>query len=248
MPYTVAYQNEGFPSFYSYFPEMAIGMNNYLYTFKDGQIYKHGFGNQYYGATLQAQFITHFNDAPADIKMFKTLSINGKYAEGKVSTNIKTELSEKTYTGHISTSDFERKEGIDYFNIVSDTAQEPYAYSVNGIGTLLSISGNKLTILSGDRAYVPALGVDSMAYMSGGVITEVGSIVAYNDLGSSHDYYLGSAPSPVPPIGSQMLVKRSSIAESYGLRGASMEAFVTMDAGETFEIFSVSTDVFKSFP
>jgi len=74
MAYTVAYQNDGFPSFYSFDPEMAIGMNNYLYTFKNGQIYKHGFGNKFYGNDISSSFITHFNDSPTEIKMFKTLS------------------------------------------------------------------------------------------------------------------------------------------------------------------------------
>jgi len=248
MAYTVAYQNDGFPSFYSFDPEMAIGMNNYLYTFKNGQIYKHGFGNKFYGQNISSSFITHFNDSPTEIKMFKTLSVDGKYQEGKVSANLNTNLSEKVYTGHISTTEFERKEGIDYFNIISDLSQMKYAYSVNGIGVLLSISGNKFTIMSGDRAYVPAIGVDSLAYATSTDITELGLISAYIDLGTTHEYYLNAIPSPLPPIGSKMLVKRSSLAESNGLRGTSMEASIAISPGETFEIFSVSTDVFKSFP
>jgi hypothetical protein len=248
MAYTVAYQNDGFPSFYSFDPEMAIGMNNYLYTFKNGQIYKHGFGNKFYQWDMPYSFITHFNDSPTEIKMFKTLSVDGKYQKGVITADLNTKLSEKVYTGHIDLSQFERKEGIDYFNIISKFVQDLYAYSVNGIGALLSISGNKFTIMSGDRAYVPAIGVDSLAYATSTDIIELGFISAYIDLGTTHEYYLNTTPSPLPPIGSKMLVKRSSLAESNGLRGTSMEASITIEPGETFEIFSVSTDVFKSFP
>jgi hypothetical protein len=43
MNYTLTYSEgvAGWVSFYSYYPDWIIGMNNYLYTFKGGNIYKH---------------------------------------------------------------------------------------------------------------------------------------------------------------------------------------------------------------
>ena len=41
--YTLTYSEsvQGFPSFYSYIPDMMIGMNNYFYSFKAGELYRH---------------------------------------------------------------------------------------------------------------------------------------------------------------------------------------------------------------
>ena len=41
--YTLTYDEgvQGFPSFYSYYPDWMIGMNNYFYTFKGGNLYRH---------------------------------------------------------------------------------------------------------------------------------------------------------------------------------------------------------------
>jgi len=41
--YTLTYSegSKGFPSFYSYNPEYMIGMNNFFYSFKNGQLYRH---------------------------------------------------------------------------------------------------------------------------------------------------------------------------------------------------------------
>ena len=43
---------KGWPSFYSYIPEWMAGMNNYFYSFKGGNLYRHNTNeirNQYYG-------------------------------------------------------------------------------------------------------------------------------------------------------------------------------------------------------
>ena len=55
--YTLTYSEsvKGWPSFYSYYPDFILGMNQYLYTFKGGNLYRHNTGtvrNQYYGRKL----------------------------------------------------------------------------------------------------------------------------------------------------------------------------------------------------
>ena len=51
--YTLTHSQDvqGWPSFYSYFPEYIMGMNQYLYTFKNGDLYRHNTNtlrNNYY--------------------------------------------------------------------------------------------------------------------------------------------------------------------------------------------------------
>ena len=45
--YTLTYSEsvKGWPSFYSYYPDFILGMNQYLYTFKGGNLYRHNTGN-----------------------------------------------------------------------------------------------------------------------------------------------------------------------------------------------------------
>ena len=52
--YTLTYSqsSKGFPSFYSFYPDWMIGMNNYFYSFKGGNLYRHNVNetrNNYYG-------------------------------------------------------------------------------------------------------------------------------------------------------------------------------------------------------
>ena len=49
---------QGWPSFYSYFPDWMIGMNNYFYTFSNGNLYRHKvmqLGELHYKLTYKTQ-------------------------------------------------------------------------------------------------------------------------------------------------------------------------------------------------
>ena len=52
---TVTYSESvtGWPSFYTFIPEKIVGMNGFLYTFKNGRLYRHNSNktnrNTYYG-------------------------------------------------------------------------------------------------------------------------------------------------------------------------------------------------------
>ena len=55
--YTLTYaeSSQGFPSFYSYYPDWMIGMNQYFYTFNGGDLYRHNTNNNH--NTTNRQFI-----------------------------------------------------------------------------------------------------------------------------------------------------------------------------------------------
>ena len=76
--YTLTYDDgvKGFPSFYTYYPDWIQGMNNYLYTFKGGNLYRHNTNeirNNYYGEDFSSILTSVFNDQPLENKLFKTL-------------------------------------------------------------------------------------------------------------------------------------------------------------------------------
>ena len=87
--YTLTYNpsNEGWPSFYSFFPDYIIGMNAYLYTFNGGNLYRHNTNdnrNEYYGvagSNNPSTITSVFNPEPTlSIKLFKTLSFESNAA------------------------------------------------------------------------------------------------------------------------------------------------------------------------
>ena len=80
--YTLTYSPpaEGWPSFYSFEPEWIQGMNQYLYTFSGGNIFRHNTNevrNNFYGTQFNSTIQSVFNDEPIVNKIFKTLAIEG---------------------------------------------------------------------------------------------------------------------------------------------------------------------------
>ena len=78
--YTLTYNedSQGWPSFYSFFPEFTMGMNAYLYTFQGGNLFRHNTNvlrNTFYGSFADSTITSVFNPEPTlSIKLFKTLS------------------------------------------------------------------------------------------------------------------------------------------------------------------------------
>ena len=89
--YTLTYSegSGGFPSFYSFFPDYIIGMNQYLYTFKGGNLFRHNVNpayNTFYGTAYVSQMTSVFNDQPLENKIFKTLNLESDDAWGATLT------------------------------------------------------------------------------------------------------------------------------------------------------------------
>ncbi|MFN9901890.1 MAG: hypothetical protein ACK55Z_24530, partial [bacterium] len=73
------------PSFYSFNPDWMIGMNNYFYTFKGGNLYRHNVNNirnNFYGVQYTSRLQSVFNEAPLENKLFKTINLEGDAAWG----------------------------------------------------------------------------------------------------------------------------------------------------------------------
>ena len=115
--YTLTYSegSKGFPSFYSYNPEYMIGMNNYFYSFKNGQLYRHNTNatrNNYYGVLYSSIIKTVINESPLDNKLFKTLNLESTDAwSAEILTDVAAQSSSITNTS------FVKKEG-NYFAYV----------------------------------------------------------------------------------------------------------------------------------
>jgi len=82
--YTLAFNEDaqGFPSFFTYKPSQIVSLKNKVYTLNNGSLWQHyneesGTRCNFYGVQYgcNVQFI--FNDAPSNVKIFKTASYEG---------------------------------------------------------------------------------------------------------------------------------------------------------------------------
>ena len=107
---------QGWPSFYSYNPDWMIGMNNYFYSFKGGNLYRHSSNvlrNTFYQQwwTQSGQPTLSFssttlksviNDLPLENKLFKTMDLVG---DAPWAATMTTDLQ---YTGFIDQNWFDK--------------------------------------------------------------------------------------------------------------------------------------------
>jgi len=255
--YTLTYspRSKGWTSFFSYYPDWMVGLNTYLYSFKDGDIYKHNVNpvrNNFYGVQYNSTIQTIFNENPIQAKMFKTIEIEGN---STWEADMQTDLN----TGFIDPGFYLKKEGAWYsyirryeneFNIDLISAQ--------GIGPAVTVT--PLPPLGPPYTVTFANPIDSM--LSDGDILFIGNSTTADPLIvgiiTSHTTtsvtVTALAPPPVglvgtaPQPGDFMLYMKSSIAESYGIRGYYLDVLLTNTESTQVEMFAVTSDVFKSYP
>ena len=147
MSKTLTYDEKvkGWTSFHSYEPEMMVNLNNEFFSFKDGQLYIHnqteGVRNNFYNTQYGTEIEFVANDGPSEVKIFKTIEIEGDSKEWDVT--VSTDLE----SGHVNKADFENKEGFKYSYIRRNAIDEVKTelLSVQGIGNLINIGDSPVT-------------------------------------------------------------------------------------------------------
>jgi len=184
--YTLTYDEgvKGFPSFYSFFPDFMMGMNNYFYTFKGGNLYRHNTNsirNQYYGVNYSSNITSVFNENPLVNKVFKTIALESDDAWSFNGS------SDQQTGNFIESSFFKLKEGDyyaflraegttetnvpgQYIDIPANSAQFPLR-SVNGIANCTTVDATN-----------PASVIINFALdISIGSILSVGDLIYFGD-------------------------------------------------------------------
>jgi hypothetical protein len=237
--YTLTYkpENDGWPSFYSFMPEYIIGMNAYLYTFQNGNLYRHNTNpnrNEYYGVPgtdpANASTLTSvFNPEPTlSIKLFKTLSFESNAAWD--CTN--------AYVRHL--------EGVTDFTL-------RYA---NGLGTVsIAPTGPntaRVITLGQPIGNIVSIGAVIYTLVAGNTPVIAGTIIGIdknNNTITVNETIPAGPPTPVGPVnGNFILFANNTVAESYGMRGYFMEFTLSNNLDTPVELFSVGSSVMKSFP
>jgi len=239
--YTITYSPRlsGWTSYHSYLPEWMVSMNNYLYTFKNGNLYKHNSNttrNSYYGVLYPSKITTVFNNEPSQTKSFKTIATNSTTAWDTVILSDQGE-------GYIDADWYALKEGTWYGYIRRNDATHNNVSmtSVQGIGNVTTYASNVLTfgfnigdiISTGDKLY----------WVNAGVLTLIGTITAH-----TATTVTVSVTGTAPTNGSFILYEKSPVAESTPTRGTYLSVEFTNSDTTYTEMFMVTSDIFKSYP
>ena len=263
--YTLTYSqsSKGWPSFYSYIPDLMMGMNNYFYTFNGGNLFQHNINetrNNYYGAQYNSQITSVFNQNPLENKIFKTMNLESDSAWQAVA---ETDIQQN---GFIDDNWFVKKEGA-YFAYLRQTGDVPalqgqYAmrsangigkstsYSVNGTTGTLNFSINPLvsigSIISiGDYLYfsLPSYTTISLA----GVVTNI-QVDLPNNINRITISTSVTGSSPLTINDAYILFIKNAEAESHGLLGHYCIFTVTNTSTAATELFAIESEVMKSYP
>jgi len=275
--YTLTYSNtsQGFPSFYSFFPDWMIGMNQFFYTFKGGNLYRHNTNNNYntfYGTTYESQITSIFNESPLETKQFKTLNLEGDDSwDAILTTDIQT-------TGLIDDDWFEKKEDA-WFAFIRNNGPtgasvdeaEFELRSLNGIARSTAVGGIATAYeidfaLSVDIGSIVSVG-DYLYYavppyeipiFAGQIIQKnvdkrngINQLVINSSVDQQGDAFVPPAVNPIPLQDAYFLYIKNPIAESHGLLGHYCKFVLTLDPTKAInqsEMFSVESEIMKSFP
>ncbi len=242
----------GWVSFYSYIPEMMVGMNSYFYTFKNGELYRHNSNenrNTFYGSFSPTSITSVFNPDVLTVKNFKTISLD---ADDSWSCSVITDLG----TGSIDSDWFELKEGNWFAYIRRNDIGSPVISSddlrmrsVQGLGTVSTVNSTtpSAVVLTFTFNIGTIISVGDTLYKNNaGTVVKIGDIVGT----TSNTIIVNTtvAGGSVPSNGDFMLYIKNSIAESYGASGYYMQFEITNDSQARTEIFSISSSIFKSYP
>jgi hypothetical protein len=272
MNYTLSYSEGvgGWVSFYSYYPDWMIGMNNYFYTFKGGNIYRHNVNesrNIFYQpwwsligqptkAFTPTKVTSVFNNAVLENKLFKTINIEGDAPWG---VTLETDLQ---YSGFIEQGWFEKKEASYFAFVRNNSIGELALRSVNGIGRSTTVTAAGTISATINFSISPLIAVgnilsvgDYVYFLSGSSPVLAGPVLSITiDYPSGinkiviNNNMLTPATTPIPTNTEYIMYIKNSVAESHGVLGHYCTFTLQNDYQNKIELFAVESNVMKSFP
>ena len=266
--YTLTYSlgAEGFPSFYSYIPEQIQGMNQYLYTFKNGNLYRHNSDTTerctFYGTFTPCKVQGIINTEPTVVKVFKTIQL---HSDDRWSFAGKTDLESGNIEG---TSKNPKTAGENYFeekeasyfayirgiDTVPVTTAELNLRSAQGIGAITSVNNTApaaIVITYAANVLDSIISINDVFYFVQGGVTVLGGVITGVDFTNNTitvDSTTGIGGSTAMLATNYSFYVKNAIAESHGLRGFYLEFVVENNSKSDIELYTLSSDVMKSFP
>lgn len=264
--YTLSYSDMvgGWVSFYSYYPDWMIGMNNYFYTFKGGDLYRHNINesrNTFYspwwvkigdpnGAYSPSTLQSVFNSAPLENKLFKTINLQG---DAKWAVTLETDLQ---YSGFIQSEWFEKKEAAFFAFVRNNSVGEFALRSVNGIGRSAVVTGGNVIDFAIAIQIGNIISVGDFLYFSlppyttpvlAGRVTAI-TVDLRNGVNRLNIDTTITGTTPIPIQDAFFLYVKNSVAESHGVLGHYCTFNIENSSTSKIELFAVQSEVMKSFP
>ena len=263
--YTLTYSenSKGWPSFYSYNPDYMVGMNNFFYTFSEGNLYRHNTNplrNNFYGVQYNSTVTSVINELPIVSKIFKTINLQ---SDEPWTVTLNTDLQND---GFISNEWFELKEGS-WYAAVKNTTQSPTVISnfasraINGIGRADSFSGLPSTrqfdfISNPSFSIGSILSIGDFLYynseitntpMLAGQVTQININLQQNINNIVIDASIAGATGP-DVANPYVIGVKNNTAESYGLLGHFCRFIIENTGPSPTELFAVQAEIMKSYP
>tara|TARA_R100000654_G_scaffold39234_2_gene64982 strand:+ start:3353 stop:4114 length:762 start_codon:yes stop_codon:yes gene_type:complete len=247
---TYSETSKGWPSFYSFIPEKMVGMNNYLYSFKGGKLYRHNTNpkrNNFYDVQHSSTISSIFNIKPLEVKLFKTI-----YLESDSAWAATYNSDMHNPGGSLLASYFVQKE-TDWFSFLraDENTVNFNLRSANGLGDVSSVDSSvaAAVVLTFTFDVGSIISIGDKAY-HGNTPTFAGEIVATTTNTITINTTSGGS---VPPGGAFICYIKDSVAESHGVRGHYLEFTLTNGPTENpnsvaVELFAVKSSMFKSYP
>lgn len=264
--YTLTFSDmaKGWVSFYSFYPDYMIGMNNFFYSFKGGNIYRHNTNenrNTFYGpwfvrtgnpsgAFTNTTLESVFNTGALESKLFKTINLEG---DAKWAAQLTTDLQ---FSGFIQADWFEKKEASFFAFIRNNAIGELALRSVNGIGQSNVVTGGNVinfaptieigSIISiGDLLYF-ALPPYTAPVLAGRVTAITVNLPSGINRLTIDTTIPGTTPIPIQ--NAFFLYIKDSVAESHGVLGHYCTFNIQNTSSSKIELFAVQSEVMKSYP
>lgn len=266
----------GWTSFYSFYPDWMIGMNNYLYTFKGGDLYRHSVNetrNTFYQpwwnkvdnltppnnsvkAFSPSTLRSVFNQGVLENKLFKTINLEG---DATWSVQLSTDIED---SGYVLSSWFEKKEASYFAFIRNNSSGQLALRSVNGIGRSSTVVGEGTNNAVINFSISPLVSIgnivsvgDYVYFLSGNSPIFAGPVIDINiDYPSGinqlvvNNNMLTPLTTPIPTDTEYLLYIKDSVAESHGVLGHYCTFNIQNDFNSKIELFAIQSEVMKSFP
>lgn len=275
MNYTISYSEaaQGWVSFYSYNPDWMIGMNNYFYTFKGGNIYRHNVNenrNTFYqpwwdrvdypivpspNAFTPSKVTSVFNASVLENKLFKTINIEGDAPWG---VTLETDLQ---FSGFIEQGWFDKKEASYYAFIRNNSNGQLALRSLNGIGNSVTVTGKGTNNAVVNFSISPLVAIGNILSVGDYIyFGHPNPVFAGEVLAIEVDYpnginrivinnnMLSPLTTAITLDINYFLYIKNSVAESHGVLGHYCTFTLENNYNSKVELFSAQTNVMKSFP
>ena len=262
--YTLTYDEgvQGFPSFYTFYPDWMIGMNNYFYSYYQGDLWRHNvnqLGNYYYGSFSPSIMKSVFNELPLQNKIFKTIAL-----ESTDPWQLSTSFTDQQAGNFVATNWYEEKEG-DWFAFLRAPNSIPLATadfplrSVNGLGNSITIDTTNPAAAIINFSISPLVEISSIVSIGddlyynvptriyAGEITNVVRDYPNGDNYIVVDTTVAAATPPTLDV-TYFFTAKNQTAESHGILGH-YNVFQLQNFNVTpTELFATRSEVMKSFP